>query len=237
MSSFAGRVQGADPIEGPIIFAGGAGPGSTQLYSLDPGSGVETRLTDLKSGVSQPALSSDGKRIAAIVRVEVDELWVMGSDGSNPRSLTPEAKVSPAGATAFYLAAKDSPARPLFHRGDPNGDGVADITDAVFLLGFLYLGGGAPPCMESADVDNNTSTEITDAIYLLSFLFLGGPPPADPGPPAAPCGVDPDAIGSRSGFLMPQSPGAVRRLRSPGQRTRPRSGRQGAPPARGCRRP
>jgi hypothetical protein len=81
-----------------------------------------------------------------------------------------------------------------FRRGDTNGDGTPQITDAIFLLNFLFLGGSAPPCRKSADTDDTGRVELTDAVYLLNFLFLGGkPPPA----PFAACGPDPTADGVR----------------------------------------
>jgi hypothetical protein len=83
-----------------------------------------------------------------------------------------------------------------FHRGDPNGDGRLDLTDAVFLLRYLVLGGPSPSCMEAADSDNNGTVDLSDAVILLSFLFSSGPPPAAPGPTGLPCGLDPDARGS-----------------------------------------
>jgi hypothetical protein len=83
-----------------------------------------------------------------------------------------------------------------FHRGDPNSSGTTDITDGVDILGFLFLGGPALVCRESADVNNNGTIDITDGIALLNWLFLGGPEPAAPGPTTAPCGVDPDIPGS-----------------------------------------
>ncbi len=87
-----------------------------------------------------------------------------------------------------------------FHRGDANADGRADVSDAVFLLDFLFLGGSAPTCIESADADNGGGVDISDAVYVLGFLFLGGPLPAAPGPPPEDCGFDPDPPGS-SGAL------------------------------------
>ena len=62
-------------------------------------------------------------------------------------------------------------------RGDVDADGARSITDAIFLLGFLFLGGDDPSCPPSADADNSGDTNITDAIFILSFLFLGGPEP------------------------------------------------------------
>ena len=83
-----------------------------------------------------------------------------------------------------------------FHRGDANGDGEMNLTDAIITLGHLFQGVDGPGCLEAADTSNNGGIEITDAIITLDFLFRGGPPPAPPGPPPDPCGVDIDAPGS-----------------------------------------
>jgi hypothetical protein len=85
-----------------------------------------------------------------------------------------------------------------FYRGDPNNDGASNITDGIYILNFLFLGGAAPTCRESADPNNDRSVNITDGIYVLNYLFLGGPAPLPPGPPGkgAPCGPDTDAAGS-----------------------------------------
>ena len=83
-----------------------------------------------------------------------------------------------------------------FHRGDADGDGQVDLTDAVFTLGHLFRGERAPACLEAADANNDARLEITDAIATLEFLFRSGPPPAPPGPSPADCGLDTDASGS-----------------------------------------
>ncbi len=78
----------------------------------------------------------------------------------------------------------------LFHRGDPNGDGALDISDSLFLLGFLFVGREGPTCRDSADADDDGELSITDAIFMLLYLFIDGEPPPAPGPPGHPCGVD-----------------------------------------------
>ena len=67
-----------------------------------------------------------------------------------------------------------------FLRGDANADGERDISDAVFLLLYLFDSGTVPPCEQSGDSDDNGQLDITDAVYLLGFLFQGGPPPPAP---------------------------------------------------------
>jgi DNA-binding beta-propeller fold protein YncE len=68
----------------------------------------------------------------------------------------------------------------LFVRGDANLDGVIDISDAVGVLAYLFLGGAPPPCADAFDADDDGNLSITDPIFLLNFLFQGGasiPPP------------------------------------------------------------
>jgi hypothetical protein len=93
-----------------------------------------------------------------------------------------------------------APSGALFHRGDPDGSGLVDLGDPVFLLDYLFLGGAEPSCLESADVNNDGELGITDAVHLLGFLFGGWEPPPDPGPPGKPCGREPDFWDSQFGL-------------------------------------
>ena len=79
-----------------------------------------------------------------------------------------------------------------FHRGDANNDGCVDLTDAVRVLAYLFLGERAPSCRETADIDNDGSVALDDAVLLLDHLFRGGAAPAIPGAPPRPCAPDPD---------------------------------------------
>ena len=78
-----------------------------------------------------------------------------------------------------------------FRRGDADDSGRLNITDAISVLNWLFLGSANPSCTDAADVDDNGRNNITDAIQLLQFLFLGGPPPPAPGKDD--CGMDPTA--------------------------------------------
>ena len=49
-----------------------------------------------------------------------------------------------------------------FKRGDADGSGALQITDAIFALGFLFLGGEPPGCLETADADDSGNLNITD---------------------------------------------------------------------------
>jgi len=90
-----------------------------------------------------------------------------------------------------YLTCKSTPP---FRRGDPDGNGDTDITDAIKVLGYLFLGQEDPACLDAADIDDNGSIDITDPINLLRYLFLGGAKLPPPGPDD-PCGQDPTPSG------------------------------------------
>jgi hypothetical protein len=82
-----------------------------------------------------------------------------------------------------------------FLRGDADGSGVVNLSDAIFTLEHLFRSGPAPRCGDAADADDNGGVDITDAILILDHLFRGGAPPAapypapgaDPTPDALPC--------------------------------------------------
>jgi uncharacterized delta-60 repeat protein len=103
-------------------------------------------------------------------------------------------------ALAFALAvsmlsmpavAEDGPGR--YRRGDANADDQHDITDAVRVFRFLFLGDEGIDCLKSADVNDDGQVNISDGIALLGFLFLGE---AAPPPPFEVCGFDgtPDGV-------------------------------------------
>lgn len=79
-----------------------------------------------------------------------------------------------------------------FIRGDANEDSSVDISDAVCILFFLFIGGdttcGDPDCMDALDVNDDGATDVSDGVYGLSYLFQAGPPPP---PPGGLCGPDP----------------------------------------------
>jgi hypothetical protein len=81
---------------------------------------------------------------------------------------------------------------PRFRRGDADGDGRLNITDAIFTLSFLFTGGRAPGCHRAADTNDSGRVDISDAIASLSFLFTGGRRPPAPHPD---CGEDPTPDG------------------------------------------
>ena len=70
-----------------------------------------------------------------------------------------------------------------FRRGDCNqSGGEVEISDAVFLFSFLFLGSQAPACRDACDSNDDGRADISDGIHVLVYLFTGGAAPAPPFP-------------------------------------------------------
>jgi|WetSurMetagenome_2_1015567.scaffolds.fasta_scaffold426795_1 hypothetical protein len=64
--------------------------------------------------------------------------------------------------------------------GDADGSGSFDISDVVYLIGFIFSGGSTPNPICLGDADGSGSIDISDAVYLISYIFSSGPAPHCP---------------------------------------------------------
>lgn len=65
--------------------------------------------------------------------------------------------------------------------GDANLDRRVNISDAVLIIGYIFLGLDLPGGPACASVDGNCTISISDAVYLIKYIFGLGPAPLDPG--------------------------------------------------------
>jgi len=82
--------------------------------------------------------------------------------------------------------------RPPFIRGDSNGDGLLDLSDAVNTLAALFSGAPFPACADAADSNDDGEVDISDPMRALRYLFLGAP--ELPGGPACAPDATPDVL-------------------------------------------
>ena len=63
--------------------------------------------------------------------------------------------------------------------GDANGDVTIDISDAVYLIAYIFTGGQPPKpyAICSGDANCDCSVDISDAVYLIAYIFSGGAAP------------------------------------------------------------
>ena len=95
--------------------------------------------------------------------------------------------IAVAAGGSHNLAIKAS--RLEFLRGDANTDGKdLDLSDAIFILSYLFAAGSKPTCLDAADANDNGKVGLADAIKILGHVFNNqGPLPE----PFSECGIDP----------------------------------------------
>ena len=61
--------------------------------------------------------------------------------------------------------------------GDSDGNGIVTISDAVYLIVYIFSGGPAPNPLAAGDSDCNGLITISDAVHIIAYIFSGGPAP------------------------------------------------------------
>jgi PKD repeat protein len=151
-------------------------------HRLESGGGTTSDLGPLLSFPVELRLERDGETFIGYAQgVEVGRvaLEALASDAA----VGGLAANTSASVCDLDLAA---PATLRFQRGDCNDDGEVDISDAVCILGWLFLGLADPGCVAVTDTNGDARPDISDATYLLNHLFLGGTAPVAPYPGCGP---------------------------------------------------
>jgi hypothetical protein len=61
--------------------------------------------------------------------------------------------------------------------GDANNDAAVDISDAVYLIAYIFSGGLAPNPLLAGDSNCDSTVDISDVVYLIAYIFSGGSAP------------------------------------------------------------
>ena len=67
--------------------------------------------------------------------------------------------------------------------GDANGDGDVNISDAIWLINYVFMGGQPPPpVLACGDANGDGAAADSDVIWIINYVFVGGDPPGDCSP-------------------------------------------------------
>jgi hypothetical protein len=61
--------------------------------------------------------------------------------------------------------------------GDADNNGMVNVSDAVYLVAYVFGGGAAPVPLRLGDVDCSGFVNVSDAVYLIVYIFGGGQGP------------------------------------------------------------
>ena len=78
-----------------------------------------------------------------------------------------------------YYASTFEIINPEYTCGDVNADGQVNISDPLFLINYIFLGGFGPIPWEAGEVNCDGSVNMADIIYIINYVFRGGTPPCD----------------------------------------------------------
>lgn len=132
-----------------LIVRGGTKPYTFQLMSGSLPAGLTLNTA---TGVISGTPTDTGA-----VAVSIKATGVSG--GSDTKTLT------------FHIVPQ------LFVSGDADGSGTVNISDAVYLINYIFSGGPAPAPLAAGDPDCSGAVNISDAVYLINYIFSGGPAP------------------------------------------------------------
>jgi thermolysin len=63
--------------------------------------------------------------------------------------------------------------------GDSNGDEAVNVSDAVMVINYVFLGSTAPDPLEAADPNCDGGVNVSDAVMIINYVFVGGNAPCD----------------------------------------------------------
>jgi hypothetical protein len=157
-----------------VLDVGGAGGGSA-----DPEHGVRLRWRN-EAAYQSIRIERDGEPLADVAGDLTG--FIDGAPGAGLHRYRIAAIQG--GRESFPVAVTALPrgVPGTFVRGDANSDGWVDLSDPIWIVSHLFLGGPPPECLDAADADDSSRVSFDDILVLLIYLFRGVGPLPSPGP-------------------------------------------------------
>ena len=183
-------VDNPNPIEGFAWALFSPSPANCQFLTIEPGAGIEAYSA--ANGTLPPGscdvfahpdqvfgmmFFANGPYQSSIYGTEMFRMTCVA--GMTPGEVALPWTVEGNGAgyacgETIVTIADPTPALTEVMRGDVNLDTSCNLTDAINLLDYLYVGNFDTTCPDACDVDDSGSVNLADAVNLLSGLFGGG---------------------------------------------------------------
>jgi hypothetical protein len=66
-----------------------------------------------------------------------------------------------------------------YYCGDANSDDFVNVSDAVYIINYIFTGGPAPDPLQSGNVNCDIGINVSDAVWIINYVFVGGNAPCD----------------------------------------------------------
>ncbi len=86
----------------------------------------------------------------------------------------------PANLEALIMAQLELSGMQTYTCGDSNGDDEINVSDAVYIINYVFVNGTPPDPMEAADVNCDGEVNVSDGVSIINNVFVGGFAPCDP---------------------------------------------------------
>jgi len=63
--------------------------------------------------------------------------------------------------------------------GDANNDGAVNVSDAVWIINYVFVGGAPPDPFEAGEANCDGAVNVSDAVWIINYVFVGGNDPCD----------------------------------------------------------
>lgn len=143
--------------------------------------------------VNVPDSSTDGEDLSAVLVIDNNATITSNKEtnpdfnlvfwGSNPnQSYANQNYTEILDKAEAFICEYISPDAPFCEQepcncGDANNDGLITVSDAVFLVQYLYGGGPAPDPLCLGEANGCGTVDIADAITIIQWIFNSGPAP------------------------------------------------------------
>ena len=196
-------------VAGPTLGLGYSWAVYITVHPFHKSGGDKSEFTYLQTHAAGPPAGSDaetfvawmvanidsvtGSEILAVQDLEHPERFsISTADGSEitlwvgEYGQEPDCEVNEVGCSFDAIIKKIDPNEPIC--GDANADQLVNVTDAVYVIAYIFSGGPAPNPLEAGDVNCDGLVNIADVVYLINYIFAGGPAPCDCDPETAKMG-------------------------------------------------
>lgn len=154
------------------FLAAGGWAGYGEVYTFDPVSGI------ILHGQSNPLKTGLG--VFSVLRASDSTVFTMNFGADNITEM------DSAGHILHTYPVGDGPqVAAIYHNtpqyicGDANSDDGVNVSDAVYIINFVFVGGAAPNPYEAGNANCDSGVNVSDAVYIINYIFVGGSSPCD----------------------------------------------------------